>query len=98
MEMQGPQGMYGMEQLSIGQRVSNALFFLKYFETCFMDSDTGRYNQPGIGFQFDTYYGFWKDIERLFGPRESVIWSFIDLFTAPSNSYICLRYFGGFGS
>ena len=32
MEMQNPQGMYGMDRLSIGQKVSNAMFFIGYLK------------------------------------------------------------------
>ncbi|MGO9312371.1 MAG: ABC transporter transmembrane domain-containing protein, partial [Syntrophobacteraceae bacterium] len=86
MEMQGPQGMYGMEQLSIGQRVSNALFFLKYLKPVLGIVILVVIINLVSASSLIPIMDFGRILSDYFGPRESVIWSFIDLFTAPSNS------------
>ena len=86
MEMQGPQGMYGMEQLSIGQRVSNALFFLKYLKPVLWIVILVVIINLVSASSLIPIMDFGRILSDYFGPRESVIWSFIDLFTAPSNS------------
>jgi hypothetical protein len=37
--------------------------FLWLLEACFMDRDIGCVNKSDIGFKFNTYHGFWKDID-----------------------------------
>ena len=86
MEMQNPQGMYGMEQLSIGQRVSNALFFLKYLKPVLWIVILVVIINLVSASSLIPIMDFGRILSDYFGPRESVIWSFIDLFTAPPNS------------
>ena len=86
MEMQNPQGMYGMQQISIGQRVSNALFFLKYLKPVLWLVIMVVIINLISASSLIPIMDFGRILSDYFGPRESVIWSFIDLFTAPPNS------------
>ena len=88
--------MYGMEQLSIGQRVSNALFFLKYLKPVLWIVILVVIINLVSASSLIPIMDFGRILSDYFGPRESVIWSFIDLFTAPSNSiyvYVILAAF-----
>ncbi len=78
--------MYGMEQLSIGQRVSNALFFLKYLKPVLWIVMLVVIINLVSASSLIPIMDFGRILSDYFGPRESVIWSFINLFTAPPNS------------
>ncbi len=86
MEMQNPQGMPGGYQLSIGQKVSNALFFIHYLK-------------PVLGIaiflviinfisasSLIPIMDFGRILTDYFGKRESVVWTFISLFSAPEHA------------
>ncbi len=84
MQMQNPQGM--PPQLSIGQKVSNALFFVSYLK-------------PVLGIvillvvinlisasSLIPIMDFGRILTDYFGKRESVVWTFIGFFAAPGHA------------
>jgi ABC-type multidrug transport system fused ATPase/permease subunit len=88
MQMQGPppQGMPGMYQLPLGQRVSNALFFLSYLK-------------PVLGIvimlviinlisasSLIPIMDFGRILTDYFGKKESVVWTFISYFASPEHA------------
>ena len=86
MEMQNPQGMPGIEQLSVEQKVSNALFFVKYLKPVLWILILVVAINLISASSLIPIMDFGRILTDYFGERRSVVWSFIGLFTAPQNS------------
>ncbi len=93
MEMQNPQGIPGGYQLSTGQKVSNALFFVRYLK-------------PVLGIviflvlinlisasSLIPIMDFGRILTDYFGKRESVVWTFIGFFTTPQHAIYLYVFF-----
>src|SRR5208337_5624138 len=86
MDMQNPQGMPGVDRLSIGQKVSNALFFFGYLKPVLWIVILVVIINLISASSLIPIMDFGRVLSDYFGPRESVIWSFIKLFSTPPNS------------
>jgi ABC-type multidrug transport system fused ATPase/permease subunit len=96
MEMQNPEGIPRIDQLSIGEKISNALFFIGYLK-------------PVLGIiilvviinlisasSLIPIMDFGRILTDYFGRRESVVWDFVGLFATPQYSihiYVVLAAF-----
>ncbi len=86
MEMQNPQGMPGIDPLSVEQKVSNALFFVKYLKPVLWILILVVAINLISASSLIPIMDFGRILTDYFGERRSVVWSFIGLFTAPQNS------------
>ena len=86
MEMQNPQGMYGMDQLSIGQKVSNAMFFIGYLKPVLWILIMVVIINLISASSLIPIMDFGRILTDYFGKRESVIWTFIGFFAAPEHA------------
>jgi len=83
MDMQNPQGMPGVDRLSIGQKVSNALFFFGYLKPVLWIAILVVLINLISASSLIPIMDFGRILTDYFGKRESVVWAFISLFTAP---------------
>jgi subfamily B ATP-binding cassette protein MsbA len=86
MEMQNPQGMPGVDRLSIGQKVSNALFFFGYLKPVLWIAILVVLINLISASSLIPIMDFGRILTDYFGKRESVVWAFISLFTAPQHA------------
>jgi subfamily B ATP-binding cassette protein MsbA len=78
--------MPGIEQLSVEQKVSNALFFVKYLKPVLWILILVVAINLISASSLIPIMDFGRILTDYFGERRSVVWSFIGLFTAPQNS------------
>jgi ABC-type multidrug transport system fused ATPase/permease subunit len=86
MEMQNPQGMPYIPQLSAGQKVSNALFFIKYLKPVLWILILVVVINLISASSLIPIMDFGRILTDFFGERKSIVWSFISLFASPQNS------------
>jgi ABC-type multidrug transport system fused ATPase/permease subunit len=86
MEMQNPQGMPGFARISIGQKVSNALFFVQYLKPVLWILVLVVVINLISASSLIPIMDFGRILTDYFGERRSVVWSFLGLFTEPRNS------------
>ncbi len=83
MEMQNPQGMPGVERLSMGQKFSNALFFFGYLKPVLWIAILVVIINVISASSLIPIMDFGRILTDYFGKRESVVWNFISSFAAP---------------
>jgi ABC-type multidrug transport system fused ATPase/permease subunit len=86
MEMQSPQGMPDIEQLSVGRKVSNALFFINYLKPVLWILILVVIINLISASSLIPIMDFGRILSDYFGERHSVVWSFISLFASPQNA------------
>ncbi|MGC9965002.1 MAG: ABC transporter ATP-binding protein [Syntrophobacteraceae bacterium] len=86
MEMQNPQGMPNIAPLSVGQKVSNALFFVEYLKPVLWILILVVVINLISASSLIPIMDFGRILTDYFGERRSVVWSFISSFAAPQNS------------
>jgi len=86
MEMQNPQGMPDIQQLSVGQKLSNALFFVEYLKPVLWILILVVVINLISASSLIPIMDFGRILTDYFGERRSVVWSFIGLFSTPQNS------------
>ncbi|MGA3115833.1 MAG: ABC transporter ATP-binding protein [Syntrophobacteraceae bacterium] len=86
MEMQNSQGMPGVDRLSIGQKLSNALFFFGYLKPVLWIAILVVIINLISASSLIPIMDFGRILTDYFGKRESVIWTFISLFTTSEHA------------
>jgi ABC-type multidrug transport system fused ATPase/permease subunit len=86
MEMQNPGGMFGIEQLTIKQKASNAFFFLSYLKPVFWIIISVILINLISASSLIPIMDFGRILTDYFGNKESLVWSFINMFAAPQHS------------
>jgi ABC-type multidrug transport system fused ATPase/permease subunit len=86
MEMENPQGMPRFDRLSIGQKVSNALFFFSYLKPVLGIAILVVIINLISASSLIPIMDFGRILTDYFGKRESVVWKFIDLFSTPGHA------------
>ncbi len=84
--MQNAEGMFGMDQLSAGQKLSNAVFFLHYLRPVFWIVIAVVVINLLSASSLIPIMDFGRILTDYFGNRESVVWSFIHSFASPESS------------
>ncbi len=86
MEMQNPQGMPGFPQLSLGQRVSNAMFFFSYLKPVLWIAILIVIINLISASSLIPIMDFGRILTDYFGKRESVVWVFINSFASSQHA------------
>ena len=86
MEMQNPQGMPGGYRLSMGQKLSNALFFFGYLKPVLWIAILVVLINLISASSLIPIMDFGRILTDYFGKRESVVWAFISLFAQPQHA------------
>lgn len=84
--MQNAQGMFTMDQLSAGQKLSNAVFFLHYLKPVFRIVIAVVVINLLSASSLIPIMDFGRILTDYFGNQESVVWSFIHTFASPQSS------------
>lgn len=92
---QNPQGMFGINQLSLKDKFSNAFFFLGYLKPVWWIMAAVIVINLVSASSLIPIMDFGRILTDYFGQKSSVVWSFIDLFSSPGNS---LYFYVGFAA
>ena len=88
--------MFGMDQLSAGQKLSNAIFFLKYLKPVRWIVVSVIVINLVSASSLIPIMDFGRILTDYFGARDSVVWKFIGSFAAPQQSLYIYILLAGF--
>jgi ABC-type multidrug transport system fused ATPase/permease subunit len=94
--MQNPQGMFRIDQLSLKDKFSNALFFLGYLKPVWWIAVSVIVINLVSASSLIPIMDFGRILTDYFSNKGSVIWSIIDLFASPSNALYMYVVLAGF--
>jgi len=94
--MQTHEGMPGIGQLSIGQKISNAMFFIGYLKPVIWILILVVIINLISASSLIPIMDFGRILTDYFGKKESLVWTFVGLFTSPQHAiylYVILASF-----